>query len=477
MRALDNVSFACKKGEVHGLVGENGAGKSTLMKILSGVYTPDEGRILFKGRAVSISSPREAKNLGISTIYQEFTLIPHLTVAQNMLLGNEPRNALGWIDEAAIARRSREELSFLGVDLDTNIAAGRLGVSQQQVVEIAKAITSNVELLIMDEPSSAIDRDELNRLFDVMHTLKNRGVTMIYVSHHLDQILEICDRVTVLRDGKVIEVADVNTLTKQRLINLIVGKNFAETFPEKSKPNEQKEILKVVNLTRHGYFKNCCFSLFEGEILGLAGLMGSGRTELVRTIFGAETADEGEIYLDGKITTVDRPDRAIKHGIAYVAEDRKTDGIILGLSVRHNICLPSLDKRAKFGIIEEQKENNVVVNAVSEWNIRTPSINQEVQYLSGGNQQKIVVAKWLETKAKVIIFDEPTRGIDVNTKAEIYHVMRTLASRGIGIIMISSEVPEVVGMSDRILIMVDGEIKQELPPNSPEEEVMSACQC
>jgi len=470
--ALDDVSFSCQVGEVHALVGENGAGKSTLMKILAGVYHPDHGEIRIKGRPVQLNNPAEAQRMGIGIIYQEFNLLPWLTVAENILVGGLPRTQLGLVDWKRAHEEAQRALDRLGVCLDLRDRVLDLSVAQQQLVEIAKVLSlrTDLNIIIMDEPSAVLAGHELEQLFQVIRTLRSQGVTVVYISHRLDEVFQIAERVTVLRDGRVVGTGEVRDMDKPTLISMMVGHSLDETFPAR-RASIGGPLLQVRHLSssRLG-LQDINFVVHKGEILGLAGLVGAGRSELATALFGVAPVDSGEVLLDGRPVALNRPRRAIDLGMALVPEDRKLYGLVLSQSVRHNISLVVLDRLKDFVLINEQRERELVVRQVEALDIRTPSVEQEVGYLSGGNQQKVVLAKWLCSAPKLIIMDEPTRGIDVGAKAEIYHLMRELAEKGASIIMISSELPEVIGMSDRILVMCRGRIAGELSREEATEE-------
>lgn len=470
--ALDNVNFECKPGEVHALVGENGAGKSTLMKILSGVYQPDSGEILLDGEPVRIPSPYVAKHLGISIIYQELNLLPDLNVAENVFLGREPRNTLGLLDVLTIEKQAQEVLQRLGVVINPRTPLRRLTIAQQQMVEIAKALSLNARIVIMDEPSAALGGQDLQRLFEVISALKKQGVTVIYISHRLAEIYQVADRVTVFKDGKVVGCAPVSEINRPTLVRMMIGRSFSETFPPRGE-RAGEEILSIKNLNSGRVLENINLTIRRGEIVGIAGLTGAGRTELARAIFGARPVDQGEIVIKGKLASIKKPTDALKHSIGFLTEDRNDEGLVMALSIKHNAALPSLKKRQRWGIIKRRQEEKVVREKSTELNIRAPSMNQSVEYLSGGNRQKVVLAKWLITNPDLLIFDEPTRGIDVGAKSEIWHLMRELANQGKAILMISSELIEVMGMSDRIYVMHRGRIVGELPGvGATEEQVM-----
>jgi ribose transport system ATP-binding protein len=467
--ALDAVDFQLRRGEVHVLLGENGAGKSTLMKILSGAYRKDAGRILLEGREVEIKHPRHAQELGISTIYQEFNLVGSLSVADNIFLGRELCRIPGVISEGALRDRAVGVLSSLGVDIDPRRPVRSLGIAEQQMVEIAKAISLESKILIMDEPTSALTEREINELFARIRALKQSGVSIIYISHRLEEIFSIGDRVTVLRDGKQVGTRLTGEATMPALIKMMVDRELTQQFPKAYAPRGE-EILRVEGLNRAGVLRNVSFSLYRGEVLGIAGLLGSGRTELARAIFGADPVDSGRVFIRGRLQQARSPRNAINNGLGFLTEDRKAEGLVLALSVKQNVCLPSLERLSRLGFVNRNEEAQLAARYVGDLRIKTTGLDQRVAFLSGGNQQKVVLSKWLACNADVLIFDEPTRGIDVGAKAEIYQLMNQLAASGVGIIMISSELPEVLGMSDRILVMHKGAIKGEFLAGEPTQE-------
>ncbi|OGO28741.1 MAG: hypothetical protein A2Z16_10940 [Chloroflexi bacterium RBG_16_54_18] len=467
--ALDNFTQDFFEGEVHALVGENGAGKSTLMKVISGAYHPDAGEISFKGQKVHFRSPHDAQLAGISIIYQELNLVLDMDVAENIYLGREPRTKRGFIDRSAMEELAVQQLQILQADIDIHLPIRRLSVAQQQMVEIAKALSLNAHLIIMDEPSAALTGNELDRLFSIISKLKSSGVTILYVSHRLEEIFNIADRVTVLRDGTLIKTLEIHDTDHDNLVSLMVGRTLDQTYPEKSKRDHQ-ELLRVEGLERKGELQDINLSLHRGEVLGIAGLVGSGRTELARAIFGADPRLHGDIFVDGEKIEIRSPRDAMGAGISFLTEDRKAEGLALWLSLRHNIALPSLSNRSKLGFIKQAIEKRVVESSITQLNIRARSMDQHVRYLSGGNQQKVALAKWLNTGPQIVIFDEPTRGIDVGAKAEIYQLIRQMAIEGKGILMISSDLPEILGMSDRILVMHENRIAGELGAAEATEE-------
>lgn len=466
--ALVDVSFACRQGTVHALLGENGAGKSTLIKILAGAYQADQGEIVFKGETLARLTARQALDKGIRIIYQELNLIPDLTVVENIFLGNEARGRWGLIDRRQMRDGALALFDRLGITLDPDAPVGELTVAQQQMVEIAKALSQQADLIVMDEPSAILAGHELARLFAIINTLRAQGVTIIYISHRLEEIFAIADAVTVLKDGHVVGTRTIDQITRPELIQMMVGRPLEEVFP-KGGQSRGAAVLVVDNVTA-GPVRNASFTLHAGEILGIAGMVGSGRTELARAIFGADPVQSGKILLKGTALTNHSPRQAIGAGLALAPEDRKRQGLFLGQSIRHNLTLPILPQLTQRGIIQRNQETVLVQNAKQDLAIQMASPDQHVQYLSGGNQQKVVLAKWLQTKPAVIILDEPTRGIDVGAKFEIYRLMRQLTDQGVAILMISSELPEVLGMSDRILVMHQGAMVGELPRAEATEE-------
>lgn len=470
VRALDNVDLEVRAGEVHAVVGENGAGKSTLMKILAGAQPRDAGEIWINGQLVQIDSPQKAMDLGISIIYQEFNLVPYLNAAENIFLGREPASRLpGFVDFRTMYREAQAVIDRLGVPINVRTPVNRLSVAQQQMVEIAKATSRKSSIIVMDEPSATLTEHELERLFALIRQLKSEGTAIVYISHRLEEVFQIADRVTVLRDGKHIATRNTADLTREEIIRLMVGRELTQMIPKVPAPIGDV-VLEVRGLSQKGRLYDISFQLRKGEILGIAGLVGAGRTELARAIFGADRIDSGELLLEGKPIRVRSPQDAIKLGIGLVTEDRKAQGLVLGMVVRENITLANLGALTRFNFISVARERQVARKYVEDLSIRTPSVEQTVQNLSGGNQQKVVLSKWLFTQSKVLIFDEPTRGIDVGAKTEIYQLMNELAARGVAMLMISSELPEVLGMSDRILVMHEGRIVGELSASEATQE-------
>jgi ribose transport system ATP-binding protein len=472
VKALDGVSFDLRKGEVHALVGENGAGKSTLMKILSGVYQADEGTIRYKGKTVSFHDVNEARDAGIGIIYQELNLIPHLSVAANIFIGREPLTRYGTLDEKKMNADAVAILSRLDVRLDPTIRLNRLPVSKQQMVEIAKAISFASEVLIMDEPTSALTESEIDELFKVIHALRDRGVAIIYISHRLEELKHIVDRITVFRDGRSISTDDYAAIRLNEIVNRMVGRKFEEQFPSKANVPSTDKILEVRHIVRTGILHDISFDLYRGEILGIAGLMGAGRSELGRAIFGADPINSGEVLLNGHKLSLHSPADAIQAGIAYLSENRKEEGLAVNMQLAENVTMANVQEISRqFGLLSRRQELEATRHYVKDLNIRTPSLSKVVNYLSGGNQQKVVVAKWLFCNSKLLIFDEPTRGIDVGTKYAIYELIGTLACEGRGIIMISSDLPEIFGVTDRILVIHEGRLAATLTTaeTTPEE--------
>jgi ribose transport system ATP-binding protein len=490
VKALDNVHLDVRKGEVHALLGENGAGKSTLMKILSGAYTRDSGEIYWEGQRIDIHSPKQSQDLGIGIIYQEFNLIPQLSIAENAWIGREPlaNHSMRMIDWQLMYRRTKALLDELHLDLDPRRPVAGLGVAQQQLVEIAKALSLDTKLLIMDEPTSALTEREVEHLFGVIERLKARGVAVVFISHHLDEVEHICDRGTVLRDGTYVTTIDLEGVSEEELIRLMVGRNLDQQFPKVPHSSGQ-EALRVEGLSRmggtqiaggagleaKGLLNDISFTAYTGEILGIGGLVGAGRTELMRCVFGADPIDAGRIWIFGKELKITSPQAAIKAGLGLLPEDRKQQGLVLKLSVRENIALASLKQFVSNGLLRLRDEDKQAHEYVKNLRIRTPGIYQQVQFLSGGNQQKVVLAKWLASCSKILIFDEPTRGIDVGAKVEVYNLMNSLVEQGVAVIMVSSEMPELLGMSDRILVMHEGRITAELTrEEATQERVLAA---
>ncbi len=462
VHALNDVHLSVNAGEVHALIGENGAGKSTLMKVLNGIYKKDGGRILYKGKEVELDGPESAQALGIGMIHQELNLMPHLTVAQNIFIGKEPIRLGLFIDAAKANAEAQKLLDSLNIRIDATALVGNLSVAKQQLVEIAKALSYDSELLVMDEPTAALTESEIVELFKFIRQLKAKGHGIIYISHRLEELWEISDRVTVMRDGQYVDTVNTADVTKEDIINMMVGRVIYEDPKQKSNvPPDAPVVLEARHLVAKNV-KDVSFTLHKGEILGFAGLMGAGRTETVRALFGADPLESGEVYLHGKKVEIRSPSDAVKHGIGYLSEDRKAFGLATGLSVRENTVMAYLEKFTRGLFVNDRQVDKTTSQYVDQIGIKTPSNRQLIKNLSGGNQQKVVIAKWLVRDCQVLIFDEPTRGIDVGAKSEIYKLMNQLAAQGKSIIMISSELPELLRMSDRILVMSEGRAAGEL---------------
>ena len=474
VRALDKVDFDLKKGEVHALVGENGAGKSTLIKILAGVYPPTEGDIYYKGEKITVRSPKEGIDLGVSVIYQEFNLVPYISVAKNIFMGREPHRK--WlpffIDYHRLYSDAKEILQSMSADIDPKTKVVDLGVAQKQLVEMAKAFSVKASILVMDEPTAALTDREIKELFRSIREFKKKGISIIYISHRLEEIFEIADRITILRDGKVVETMKADEVKDlDHIIKLMVGRSMTAYFSREFLKEKGEVALEVKDLSRKGLIQDVNLCVRSGEIVGLAGLVGSGRTELARAIFGVDPHETGEIYILGKKVSTN-PAKSIALGLGFLPEDRKAEGLALILPVRENIMMASLRRVFPLGLINPRKESRLVNEYVRTLRIATPSILRIAKFLSGGNQQKVIVAKWLSTQAKIFIFDEPTRGIDVGAKAEIHQLMNELVKQGAAILMISSELHEVLNMSDRIYVMRGGRIIKELPREEANQEVI-----
>ena len=472
--ALNKVNFKVKRGTIHALVGENGAGKSTLMKILAGLYTADKGEIFFKGEKVNIKDSRTALKLGISMIHQELNPVPNMTVAENIFLGREPETKFkGFVNFNELYRNTKSILKEEKVNFNPKTKLSNLSVSSIQILEIIRAITYDSSLIIMDEPTSALTESEVENLYKKVKKLKNEGVTIIFITHKLDEIFKIVDEVTILRDGKFIETNSIGKLNMRKIISMMVGRKLDTLFPRIEK-SIGDPILEVKGLKTKGVFNNINFKVRKGEILGISGLMGSGRTELARAIFGLDPIDKGEIVIDGRVLKINTPRDAIREGIVMVTEDRKNFGVVLCRSILENISLPNIDQLSGKIFLNKKKEYKEVNNISKSFSIKAPNLYTALDSLSGGNQQKVVVAKWILSNPRILILDEPTRGIDVGAKYEIHKIIGELAKKGLAIIMISSELPEILGMSDRILVMHRGEIRGELLRKEANQEKIMA---
>jgi len=469
VRALSNVSFDLNKGELHALVGENGAGKSTLMKILSGLYKADEGDLIIKGEKIVSTGLREMINLGIGVIYQELNLIPYLSVSENIFLGREPKTSFGTIDWSRMHKMTREALAPFKLDIEPQQKVYSLGAAHQQIIEIAKALSLNAEILVMDEPTAALTGNEVERLFEIIKQLKKAGVSIIYISHRLEEVHTLADRITILRDGERVITKDRGTMSNDEMIKYMVGRVLEEQYPQyDSEPGAI--VLEVKGLTKNGICSDISFAARAGEIFGFVGLVGAGRTEIMQTIYGYRKMDSGEVLLHGNPVKIRNCQDAVMKGIGLIPEERKQQGLILGMSVFDNAALSVLDLYSTAGVLHRRKITDEVNTMIDSMNIKTPSVKQLVMNLSGGNQQKVVLAKWFIRHCDVYIFDEPTRGIDVGAKVEIYRLMQNLAKRGAAVIMISSELPEVMNISDRAAVVFEGRIVKEFRKGELNEE-------
>lgn len=473
VQALSNVDFTLRKGEVHALMGENGAGKSTLMKVLIGVHQADEGEIIYKGNKVCFDSVLDSQKAGISMIFQELNLIPDLSVAENIFFAREQTN-YGVINYSRMEQEAAKLLDMFDIDIKPSDIVNSLSVAKQQMVEIAKALSFDVEVLIMDEPTSALTEKEIAKLFELVDRLREKGVAIVYISHRMDELKRICDHITIFRDGRYVSDHKFKEVTMDQIIASMVGRSLDEHFPPRTSKPGNELLMSVIQAERTGMFGPIDFDLIKGEILGITGLVGAKRTELARALFGADHLDRGEIFVHDVQISVRSPKDAIKAGMAYLSEDRKLNGVAVKMSMRENITMASMDKVShQLGLISSNKEEIAAKTYIDKMEIKTPTIEQLVSNLSGGNQQKVVIGKWLFRDAKVMIFDEPTRGIDVGAKYAIYQLLDELAAQGVGVIVISSELPEVIGLSDRIIVMKEGEMTATLETQSTnQEEIM-----
>ena len=475
VKALDAVSFDIKRGSVHALVGENGAGKSTLIKILAGIYHLDEGTLTFDNKSAEFETPSDSQAAGISVVHQELKLVETLSVAENIFLGYWPYTALGTVDWSLMRKQARDMVHGLGIDLDINETVSALSVAKKQMVEICKAISRDSKLLIMDEPSATLTEKEQKLMFDTVKKLNADGMTIIYISHRLDEIFDLADTVTVLRDGRMIETLPVSDVDKHKLISLMVGRELADEYPKEKVPIGEVA-LEVRNLTRHGVIEDINFYARKGEIVGFSGLVGSGRTEVMRAVLGIDKINSGEVYVNGNRIQNKSFPHAIKNGFGLIPEDRKQQGLIQIFSVKINASMVSLRKFVKRGVINARQETEAVRKYARRVNIIAPSLDTETQFLSGGNQQKVVITKWLMEQSDIFILDEPTRGIDVGAKTEVYKLITELIKEGKSVIMVSSEMPEILGMSDRIYVMHEGRLVGELSKEeATQEKIMALC--
>ncbi len=474
VRALDSVDFDLRAGEIHALVGENGAGKSTLMKILGGVYRPEGGEISLQGNILTIVDPRHARLLGIAVVHQELSLFPGLSVSENILAGEQPAwGPIGIVDRQEARARAERILAQFELSIDTDLPVRGLSIAHQQIVEIARALLQDARILVLDEPTSALTEREKEMLFKAVRGLKESGFSVVYISHRLQEVFEIADRITVLRDGKKVDTVASSSIDIDGLIRMMVGRTLTDFFGRNA-ATPGAEILRVTGLSCGDKFRDVSFTLRKGEILGFAGLIGAGRTELARVLFGVEQADSGTISLKGREVRFDSPGRAIRSAVAYLSENRRVEGLFRGMDVRANIVVTRLREYSHFGLMKKKAEDAAALDYVTRLRIQTPDIERSISNLSGGNQQKVVLARWLAVKPEVLIVDEPTRGIDVGAKAEIYALLRSLASEGMAIILISSELPEVLGMSDRIAVLYEGSMMGIVPKlEATQEKIMA----
>jgi len=457
VQALGGVDFRLFPGEVHALVGENGAGKSTLVKILAGIYRPDAGVVKVGGEVVELRSPTQAQSLGIAVVQQEPMLFPDLDVAENVFMGRHPRDRFGRVDWKRMYREVDQLLASLDVSLSSHAPVQGLSVAEQQLVEIAKALSLQARVLVLDEPTAALSAHEVDELFAIVRQLRERGVAVLFVSHRLEEVFTIADRLTVFRDGTHIITAPVSEMTKDEIIKHMVGRELSNLFP-KGEAEIGAVVLEVRNLTRPGVFADVSFQLRQGEILGLAGLVGAGRTEVAQVLFGIDRAESGEIWLKGKKVRIRSPQQAMEYGIAYVPEDRHLHGLVMNFSIASNVTLAILQQVSRLGLVDQRRERKIADEYSSQLSVRSSGVEQLVNALSGGNQQKVVLSKWLATNPSVLILDEPTRGIDVGAKAEVHRIISDLAARGLAIILISSELPEVLAMADRVIVLHEGRV-------------------
>ncbi|MDO4976600.1 MAG: sugar ABC transporter ATP-binding protein [Eubacteriales bacterium] len=457
-QVLKQAGFFLRDGEVHALMGENGAGKSTLMKILTGVYTRDAGIVKVDGQEVHYRNPQEAEAAGIVFIYQELNVMFDLTVEENLFMGKEITKGFGICDRKAMRAKAKEVMDRMGVNIPVDAKMSDLSVGQQQMIEICKALMVDAKVIIMDEPTAALTQTETAALFDVIQSLRKRGVSMVYISHRMEEIFELCDRITILRDGSYIDTCEIKDITMDDVVKMMIGREIGERYPARD-VTIGDTVIEVKDLTKNGVFHDASFSVGAGEVLGVSGLMGAGRTEIMQAIFGAVPADSGEIIIEGKPVKIRKPLDAMKAGIGFITEDRKVEGLMLEKTIRENIDLANLGKISGSGVISKAKEKALVKKGIDEFKIRCFGPEHECGNLSGGNQQKVVLAKWIYTDPKILILDEPTRGVDIGAKKEIYNVINELAAQGVAVIMVSSELPEILGMSDRVMVVREGEVR------------------
>lgn len=456
-QVLKNAGFFLEDGEIHALMGENGAGKSTLMKILTGVYTKDAGTVLVDGHEVTYKSPQEAEKAGIVFIYQEMNSLFDLTVEENLFMGKEITKGFGICDKKAMRAKAREVMERMGVNIDVGAVMSDLSVGQQQMVEICKALMADAKVLIMDEPTAALTQSETEVLFQVINSLREKGVSIVYISHRMEEIFELCDRITILRDGEYVGTRYIKDITMDDIVQMMIGREIGERYPKRD-CQIGAEVLRVEGLSHEKYFRDINFTVRAGEVLGVSGLMGAGRTEIMQAIFGNMPITGGKLFIEGKEVNIRNPRQAIDAGIGFITEDRKTEGLLLEKSISENIEICNLGKVSSNGVLNGKKREELVKRGIEEFRIRCFGPFHECHNLSGGNQQKVVLAKWIYTDPKILILDEPTRGVDIGAKKEIYSVINDMAAKGVAVIMVSSELPEVLGMSDRIMVVHEGHV-------------------
>ncbi len=470
---LTGVDFDLLEGEVHALMGENGAGKSTMMNVLTGLHARDKGTITIDGKETYFKNPKEAEQNGITFIHQELNIWPEMTVLENLFIGKELKNAFGLLKMKEMKALAKKQFEKLSVSIPLDKEAESCSVGEQQMIEIAKALMTDAKVIIMDEPTAALTEREISKLFDVITSLKKEGVSIVYISHRMEEIFAICDRITVMRDGKTVDTKEIPETNFDEVVRKMVGRELTDRFPKRNQELGET-VLQVKGLTKKGIFEDVSFSVLEGEIVGVSGLMGAGRTEIMRAIFGLDAMDSGEIWLEGKKVIIKSPDQAVKSGIGFITEDRKDEGLILDFSISDNMILPTLSSFAPKGLINDKSTKEFVDMLIKRLTVKTESPDIAIGKLSGGNQQKVVIAKWIGIGPKLLILDEPTRGVDVGAKREIYQLMNELTERGVAIIMISSELPEILGMSDRILVVHEGKISGELAKeDATQEKIMT----
>ncbi|MCY8913712.1 sugar ABC transporter ATP-binding protein [Bacillus atrophaeus] len=468
-QVLSGVSFNLKPGEVHALMGENGAGKSTLMNLLTGLHGLDKGSIRINGKETYFSNPKEAEQNGIAFIHQELNIWPEMTVLENLFIGKEMTSKLGILNTKKMKALAKKQFEKLSVSLSLDQEAGKCSVGQQQMIEIAKALMTKAEVIIMDEPTAALTEREINKLFEVIASLKKDGVSIVYISHRMEEIFSICDRITIMRDGKTVDTTNILETSFDEVVKKMVGRELTDRYPQR-RPDLGDIVLEVRDAAKKGSFEHVSFHVRSGEIVGVSGLMGAGRTEIMRALFGIDRLDSGEIWLAGKKTNIKNPNDAVKKGLGFITENRKDEGLLLDTSIRENIALPSLTSFSPKGVIDQKREASFVELLINRLTIKTASPETHARNLSGGNQQKVVIAKWIGIGPKVLILDEPTRGVDVGAKREIYTLMNELTDRGVAIIMVSSELPEIIGMSDRIIVVHEGKISGEVASQEATQE-------